>query len=171
MASTNSLRSVRRVPSGSRRSRRGRRRSVRRASGRCRRWRGGRLRPVGVDRSWVFFSARAAQSGLVLLYSWWVTCSPQVVPVPGSSPVSNMARCSMKSSGVRRASVLHRVGCRRSVRGWTAMMSPPRDCIRAMPWVTCRVCPLAWLCQAVRALRANRTSPATMRWFSCWAWR
>jgi hypothetical protein len=46
------------------------------------------------------FSARAAQSRLVLLYSWSVTCAPQVVPVPGSSPVSNMARCSMKSSGV-----------------------------------------------------------------------
>ncbi len=46
-------------------------------------------------------------------------------------------------------------------------MSPPRDCMRAMPWVTCSVSPMAWLCQAVRAPGANRTSPTTMRWSSC----
>src|SRR5829696_1230090 len=46
------------------------------------------------------------------------------------------------------------------------MMSPPRACMRAMPWVTCRVCPLAWLCQAVRAPGANRTRPTTIRWSS-----
>src|SRR5215213_3044494 len=46
------------------------------------------------------------------------------------------------------------------------MMSPPRACMRAMPWVTFRVCPLTWLCQAVRAPGANRTRPTTIRWSS-----
>jgi hypothetical protein len=35
--------------------------------------------------------------------------------------------------------------------------TPPPDCTSPIPSVTCRVCPQAWLCQAVRAHGANRT--------------
>src|SRR6476619_651288 len=41
--------------------------------------------------------------------------------------------------------------------GRMTVTSPPRDWMSPMPSVTCRVCPTACLCQAVRAQGANRT--------------
>ncbi|GAA2355147.1 hypothetical protein GCM10010404_04090 [Nonomuraea africana] len=38
--------------------------------------------------------------------------------------------------------------------------SPPRGCTRPTPSVTCRVCPTAWRCQAVREYGAR----ACLRW-------
>src|ERR1700685_796348 len=42
--------------------------------------------------------------------------------------------------------------------GRISMTSPPRACIRPIPSVTCKVCPRAWQCHALRAPGANRTT-------------
>src|SRR3954470_8162099 len=93
-------------------------------------------------------------------YSASVTRSPHSVSGPScpSARPSQMARWVMKRSGVAPCQC-HSPGGHHTVSpGCRTTTSPPRDWVRPMPSVTCRVCPLACRCQAVRAPGVKRTA-------------
>src|SRR5262249_57584306 len=89
-------------------------------------------------------------AGRVAPYSLSVTSSPHWVSAP-SSGASQMARWVMKCSGAAPCQCHSPGGVRTVSPGRITITPSARETTRPMPSVTCRVCPTACMCHAVRA--------------------